>query len=128
MPWGVSILQLDERRVDESHHIVYGWPKDTSAPVPITKNAGARTVLVSFVKCYWSLSKISTEACQTDMQPCNLLYAQGEIYVYVGGQYVQISTKSYVFKRSQEFSKRLSLLASFKAKQQYVMMVYLLLL
>ena len=25
MSWGVSILQLDERLVDESHHI-YGWP------------------------------------------------------------------------------------------------------
>jgi hypothetical protein len=24
--WGVPILQLDESLVDESHHIVYGWP------------------------------------------------------------------------------------------------------
>ncbi len=26
MSWGVSILQFDERLVDESHHVVYGWP------------------------------------------------------------------------------------------------------
>ncbi len=26
MSWEVSILQLDERLVDESHHIVYSWP------------------------------------------------------------------------------------------------------